>query len=150
MIVRLWFLLLCVLASAFAPSRACARGAENRTWVFAPTIQETRLETAPQVAGLHQENRVWGYEHAPGCTQAASIARSALGKGEAAAPGSVLTEAQLAALLKNRADTIANIERAVSNEALSPQLRERMFRLGMERVQKINETLESGVVAPKN
>ena len=45
--------------------------AETRTWVFAPEVAETRLETEPQAVGAHQENGLWNYEHAPGCTQAA-------------------------------------------------------------------------------
>lgn len=68
---QLWFLLLCVLLDVFAPSRADARLAETRTWVFAPEVAETRLETEPQAVGTHQENGLWNYEHAPGCTQAA-------------------------------------------------------------------------------
>ena len=80
MLLRRWMLVLLVCVSAFAPSRADARAAENRTWVFLPTVTETRLETEPQVAGTHQENRVWGYEHAPGCTQAAE--RTALAAGD--------------------------------------------------------------------
>ena len=68
---QLWFLLLCVLLGVFAPSRADARLAETRTWVFAPEVAETRLKTEPQAVGTHQENGLWNYEHAPGCTQAA-------------------------------------------------------------------------------
>lgn len=74
MLLRLWLLVLLVCVSAFAPSRAEARAAENRTWVFLPTVTETRLETEPQVAGTHQENGLWNYEHAPGCTLAAENA----------------------------------------------------------------------------
>ena len=70
MLLRLWMLVLLVCVSAFAPSRAEARAAENRTWVFLPQTVETRLETEPQVAGTHQENGLWNYEHAPGCTLA--------------------------------------------------------------------------------
>ncbi len=55
----------------FAPSRADARLAETRTWIFAPEVAETLLETEPQAVGTHQENGLWNYEHAPGCTQAA-------------------------------------------------------------------------------
>ena len=66
-LLRLWFLVLCVLAGAFAPSRAGARVSETRTWVFAPEVVETRLETEPQAAATHQENGLWNYEHAPGC-----------------------------------------------------------------------------------
>ena len=72
---QLWFLLLCVLLGVFAPSRADARMAETRTWVFAPEVAETRLEAEPQAVGTHQENRLWNYEHAPGRTQAAKTAR---------------------------------------------------------------------------
>ena len=68
---QLWFLILCVLLGLFAPSRADARLAETRTWVFAPEVAETRLETEPQAVGTHQENELLNYEHAPGCTQAA-------------------------------------------------------------------------------
>jgi hypothetical protein len=71
---QLWFLILCVLLGVFAPSRADARMAETRTWVFAPEVAETRLETEPQAVGTHQENGLWNYEHAPGCTQAAENA----------------------------------------------------------------------------
>ncbi len=71
---QLWFLLLCVLLGVFAPSRADARLAETRTWVFAPEVAETRLETEPQAVGTHQENGLWNYEHAPGCTQTAENA----------------------------------------------------------------------------
>jgi len=74
MLLRLWMLVLLVCVSAFAPSRAEARAAENRTWVFLPQTVETRLETEPQVAGTHQENGLWNYEHAPGCTLAAESA----------------------------------------------------------------------------
>ena len=45
--------------------------AETRTWVFAPEVAQTRLETEPQAVGTHQENGLWNYEHAPGCTHAA-------------------------------------------------------------------------------
>jgi hypothetical protein len=45
--------------------------AETRTWVFAAEVAEMRLETEPQAVGTHQENGLWNYEHAPGCTQAA-------------------------------------------------------------------------------
>ncbi len=68
---QLWFLVLCVLLGVFAPSRADARLAETRTWGFAQEVAETRLETEPQAVGTHQENGLWNYEHAPGCTQAA-------------------------------------------------------------------------------
>ena len=68
---QLWFLILCVLLGVFAPSRADARLAETRTWVFAPEVAQTRLETEPQAVGTHQENGLWNYEHARGCTQAA-------------------------------------------------------------------------------
>jgi hypothetical protein len=71
MLLRLWMLVLLVCVSAFAPSRAEARAAQNRTWVFAPQTTETRLENEPQVAGTHQENGLWNYEHAPGCCLAA-------------------------------------------------------------------------------
>jgi hypothetical protein len=64
-----------VLLGVFAPSRADARMAETRTWVFAPEVAETRLETEPQAVGKHQENGLWNYEHAPGCTQAAKERR---------------------------------------------------------------------------
>src|SRR5690554_5375917 len=80
MLLRLWFLVLLVCVSAFAPSRAEARAAENRTWVFLPTVTETRLETEPQVAGTHQENGLWNYEHAPGCTLAAERAPVIIGE----------------------------------------------------------------------
>jgi hypothetical protein len=70
-LLRLWFLILCVLLGAFVPSRAGARGSETRTWVFAPTTTETRLESEPQAAGTHQENGLCHYEHAPGCCLAA-------------------------------------------------------------------------------
>jgi hypothetical protein len=63
-----------VLLGVFAPSRADARLAETRTWVFAPEVAETRLKTEPQAVGTHQENGLWNYEHAPGCTQAAESA----------------------------------------------------------------------------
>lgn len=85
-----------------------------------------------------------------GAKTAADIARSALGKGKDAVPGAPLTAAQREALLKNRTDTIKNIERAVNDESLPPQLRERMFRKGVERVKDIERTLGSGSVAPKN
>ena len=71
MVLRLWMLFLLVCVSAFAPARADARAAENRTWVFLPEVTETRLESDPQVAGTHQENGLFHYEHAPGCSQAA-------------------------------------------------------------------------------
>jgi hypothetical protein len=86
----MWFLLLCVLLGVFAPSRADAHMAETRTWVFAPEVAETRLETEPQAVGTHQENGLWNYEHAPGCTQAAESAvqpRNALGQFMSKAPG---------------------------------------------------------------
>ena len=60
-----------VRLSAFAPLRADARAAENRTWVFLPQSVETRLESEPQAAGTQRENGLWNYEHVPGCTQAA-------------------------------------------------------------------------------
>jgi predicted transglutaminase-like cysteine proteinase len=85
MLLRLWLLVLLVCVSAFAPSRADARAAENRTWVFLPTVTETRLETEPQVAGTHQENGLWNYEHAPGCTQAAETTAVKLTQSEASA-----------------------------------------------------------------
>ena len=71
MLLRLWMLVLLVCVSAFAPSRAGAREAETLAWVFAPQTVETRPESEPQAAGTHQENGLWNYEHAPGCTQAA-------------------------------------------------------------------------------
>ena len=84
---QLWFLILCVLLGVFAPSRADARLAETRTWVFASEVAETRLETEPQTVGTHQENRLWNYEHAPGCTQAAetTAARAVTRGGESSA-----------------------------------------------------------------
>src|SRR5579884_4169442 len=69
--LRLLFLVILACAGALAPSRACARGAENRTWDFFPTVAETRQETAPQVAGLHQGNLECGYDFASGCCLAA-------------------------------------------------------------------------------
>ena len=74
MVLRLWMLFLLVCVSAFAPARADARAAETRTWVFLPEVTETRLETEPQFASTHQENGLFHYEHAPGCSQAAENA----------------------------------------------------------------------------
>jgi len=66
LLLRLWFLVLLVCVSAFAPTRAGARMAENRTWdLFLQTV-ETRLETELQVAATHQEYGLFNYEHAPG------------------------------------------------------------------------------------
>ena len=72
--LRLLFLVILACAGALAPSRACARGAENRTWDFFPTTVETRQESAPQVAGLHQGNLGCGYDFASGCCLAAESA----------------------------------------------------------------------------
>jgi urease accessory protein UreF len=80
----------------------------------------------------------------------AGAARAALGKGPNAVPGAPLTELQRRALLQNQADTLANIERAQANSALSEALRERMVRLGQERLKTIEDVLKSGVSAPKN
>jgi len=87
MVLRLWMLFLLVCVSAFAPARADARAAENCTWVFLPKVTETRLETEPQVAGTHQENGLFHYEHAPGCSQAAetTAARAVTRGGESSA-----------------------------------------------------------------
>jgi hypothetical protein len=86
-LLRLWLLVLLVCVSAFAPSRAEARAAENRTWVFAPQTVETRLEAEPQAAGMHQENGLWNYEHAPGCAQAAESAATRTTLYRAVSPG---------------------------------------------------------------
>ncbi len=80
----------------------------------------------------------------------AGVARSALGKGQGAVPGAPLSASQRTALLKNRTDTIANVQRAIENQSLPPQLRERMFRIGMQRIETINQTLARGIVPPKH
>ena len=80
----------------------------------------------------------------------ADAASAALGKGPNAFPGAPLTDLQRRALLQNQADTLANIERSQANSALSEALRERMVRLGRERLKTIEEVLKSGVAAPKN
>jgi hypothetical protein len=80
----------------------------------------------------------------------ADVARAALGKGPNAMPGAALSALQRSALMQNQADTLANIARAQGNSALSDALRERMVRLGQERLQTIEDVLKSGVTPPKN
>ncbi|MGH8017260.1 MAG: hypothetical protein ACREIA_03070 [Opitutaceae bacterium] len=86
-ILRLWFLVILACAGALAPSRAQARGAENRTWDFFPATAESRQESAPQVAGLHQGNLECGYDFASGCCLAAetTAARAVTRGGESSA-----------------------------------------------------------------
>lgn len=74
MILRLWLLVVLTLAGAFAPSRAGARTAETRTWDFFAATANAHPENAPQVADSHLGNLVFGYELAPGYSQAAENA----------------------------------------------------------------------------
>lgn len=72
--LRLWFLILCVLAGAFAPSRADARGVENRTRDFFAISPEPHQETESQAVEPHQEKTAHGYETALGYPQRAERA----------------------------------------------------------------------------
>jgi len=72
-LLRLWLLLVLALASVLAPSRTHARS-ENAYRVFEPQTATSRLADQPQVAGTHQANRLYHYEHAPGCSLAAENA----------------------------------------------------------------------------
>ena len=115
---QLWFLILCVLLGVFAPSRADARMAETRTWVFAPEVAETRLETEPQAVGTHQENGLWNYEHAPGCTQAAENVAAPTGRFYSAAFETTLDASVLGksrSIHFNRAN--AALDSALSSDA---------------------------------
>ena len=69
--LRLWFLILCVIAGAFAPSRAPAREFENRTRDFFAFSPKTHQETESQAVEPHQEKTADGYETALGYPQAA-------------------------------------------------------------------------------
>jgi hypothetical protein len=73
-ILRLWLFVVLACVGAFAPSRACARVAETRTWDFFAAATNARPESAAQVAGTHQSNDGCGYELAPGFPQAAESA----------------------------------------------------------------------------
>jgi len=86
-ILRLWLLLVLACAGALAPSRAGARGAENRTWDFFPATTESRQENEPQVAESHQGNLVHGYETASGCCLAAESAAARTTLYRAVSPG---------------------------------------------------------------
>jgi hypothetical protein len=79
--LRLWLLLILACAGALTPSRAGARGVENRTWDFFPTVAESRQESEPQVAGLHQGNLGCGYDIASGCCLAAESAGTQASEG---------------------------------------------------------------------
>ena len=72
--LRLWFLILCVIAGAFAPSRAPAREFENRTRDFFAFSPKTHQETESQAVEPHQEKTADGYETALGYPQAAENA----------------------------------------------------------------------------
>lgn len=81
MILRLWLLILCVCAGAFAPSRADAREAENRIQVFFGVCAETPSGGEPQAAETHGESLACGYETASASFLAAeSVVANPAGK----------------------------------------------------------------------
>lgn len=72
--LRLWFLVILACAGALAPSRACARMAETRAEVFLLQLQDSRPESAAQVADSHLANPLHGYDFVSGCCLAAETA----------------------------------------------------------------------------
>lgn len=72
--LRLWLFVILACVGAFAPSRACARTAETRTWDFFATATNARPESAPQVADSRRGFEGHGYELASGYAHAAENA----------------------------------------------------------------------------